>query len=90
MHFNGITKRWVLNTLGVISALLLLVSIIASIAIHFYYYEYVEMTLNSRADDSVSNFFSLYGNTDEQFESRAREFIEGFKAKDITLPVPRR
>lgn len=83
MHFNGITKRWVLNTLGVISALLLLVSIIASIAIHFYYYEYVEMTLNSRADDSVSNFFSLYGNTDEQFESRAREFIEGFKAKDI-------
>lgn len=83
MHFNGITKRWVLNTLGVISALLLLVSIIASIAIHFYYYEYVEMTLNSRADDSVSNFFSLYSNTDEQFESRAREFIEGFKAKDI-------
>ena len=83
MHFNGITKRWVLNTLGVISALLLLVSIIASIAIHFYYYEYVEITLNSRADDSVSNFFSLYGNTDEQFESRAREFIEGFKAKDI-------
>lgn len=83
MHFNGITKRWVLNTLGVISALLLLVSIIASIAIHFYYYEYVEMTLNSRADDSVSNFFSLYGNTVEQFESRAREFIEGFKAKDI-------
>lgn len=83
MHFNGITKRWVLNTLGVISALLLLVSIIASIAIHFYYYEYVEMTLNSRADDSVSNFFSLYSNTDEQFESRAREFVEGFKAKDI-------
>lgn len=83
MHFNGITKRWVLNTLGVISALLLLVSIIASIAIHFYYYEYVEMTLNSRADDSVSTFFSLYSNTDEQFESRAREFVEGFKAKDI-------
>ena len=83
MHFNGITKRWVINTLGVISALLLLVSIIASIAIHFYYYEYVEMTLNSRADDSVSNFFSLYSNTDEQFESRAREFVEGFKAKDI-------
>uniref|UniRef100_UPI003FEF07B0 ATP-binding protein n=1 Tax=Candidatus Fimivicinus sp. TaxID=3056640 RepID=UPI003FEF07B0 len=83
MHFNGITKRWVLNTLGVISALLLLVSIIASIAIHFYYYEYVEMTLNSRADDSVSNFFSLYSNTDGQFESRAREFVEGFKAKDI-------
>ena len=83
MHFNGITKRWVLNTLGVISALLLLVSIIASIAIHFYYYEYVEMPLTSRADDSVSNFFSLYSNTDEQFESRAREFVEGFKAKDI-------
>ncbi|HIT54500.1 MAG TPA: hypothetical protein IAD07_11245, partial [Candidatus Fimivicinus intestinavium] len=76
MHFNGITKRWILNTLGAISALLLLVSIIASFSIHFYYYEYVEMTLNSRADDSVSTFFSLYNNTDEQFESRAREFIE--------------
>ena len=83
MHFSGITRRWVINTLGVISALLLLVSVIASIAIHFYYYEYVEMTLNSRADDSVSTFFSLYNNTDEQFENRAREFVEGFKAKDI-------
>ena len=37
MHFSGITRRWVINTLGVISSLLLLVSIIASIAIHFYY-----------------------------------------------------
>ncbi len=83
VHFNGITKRWILNTLGTISALLLLVSIIASFSIHFYYYEYVEMTLNSRADDSVSTFFSLYNNTDEQFESRAREFIENFKAKDM-------
>ena len=42
MHFSGITRRWVINTLGVISSLLLLVSIIASIAIHFYYYEYVK------------------------------------------------
>lgn len=83
MHFSGITKRWIFNTLGVISALLLFVSIFASAAIHFYYYEYVKMTLNSRADDSVSTFFSLYNNTDEQFESRAREFVEGFKAKDI-------
>lgn len=83
MHFNGITKRWIFNTLGVISALLLFVSVIASASLHFYYYEYVEMTLNSRADDSVSTFFSLYNNTDEQFESRAREFVEGFKAKDI-------
>lgn len=83
MHFQGITKRWILNTLGVIAALLLIVSIIAAVAIHFYYYEYVRMTLNSRADDSVSTFFNLYTNTDEQFESRAREFVEGFKAKDI-------
>lgn len=83
MHFNGITKRWIFNTLGVISALLLVVSVFASASLHFYYYEYVEMTLNSRADDSVSTFFSLYNNTDEQFESRAREFVEGFKAKDI-------
>lgn len=83
MHFNGITKRWILNTLGVISALLLFVSIIASAAIHFYYYEYVKITLHSRADDSVSAFFSLYNNTDEQFESRAHDFVETFKAKDI-------
>ena len=27
-------------------------------------------------------FFNLYYNTDEQFENRAREFVENFKAKD--------
>ena len=82
MHFSGITRRWVINTLGVISSLLLLVSIIASIAIHFYYYEYVKIALNSHVNDTVSTFFNLYYNTDEQFENRAREFVENFKAKD--------
>lgn len=82
MHFSGITRRWVINTLGVISSLLLLVSIIASIAIHFYYYEYVKIALNSHVNDTVPTFFNLYNNTDEQFENRAREFVENFKAKD--------
>lgn len=85
MHFSGITRRWVINTLGVISSLLLLVSIIASIAIHFYYYEYVKIALNSHVNDTVSTFFNLYYNTDEQFENRAREFVENFKAKDLSL-----
>lgn len=58
MHFSGITRRWVINTLGVISSLLLLVSIIASIAIHFYYYEYVKIALNSHVNDTVSTFLT--------------------------------
>lgn len=82
-YFKGITKRWIGNTLGIVMFFLLVVIITSASALHFYFYDSVEMRLKNRANDTVELFFSAYTlNNQEQFETRARNFIENFEDKD--------
>lgn len=82
-YFKGITKRWIGNTLGIVMVFLFAVIITSASALHFYFYDSVEMRLRNRANDTVELFFSAYTlGTQEQFETRARNFIENFEERD--------
>lgn len=85
MHKNGITRRWLSNTLGVIILLLVLVSVLSSKALHDYYYDTAFVTISSRArSQGISTFFSPYlSSSDEAFNERSREFIENYNEHNL-------
>lgn len=79
---KGITKRWVTNTL-LITALILLVLVAASILFVVQYYRnYVVSYLSDYANEAVTAFFMPYvDGSDEVFEQKAKEFTDGFSDK---------
>ncbi|NMP36630.1 MAG: HAMP domain-containing histidine kinase [Clostridiales bacterium] len=84
MGSSGITKRWVWTTLAVIVVLLLVVVSSVFYGFSSYYYEYVRMTLESRASSSVTDYFSPYINgTDDTFKACAKDFAESFDDKEL-------
>ncbi|MBQ8027625.1 MAG: HAMP domain-containing histidine kinase [Clostridia bacterium] len=83
-RISGISKRWFFGTFCVIAGIILVFAVSAVFLIFNYYYNYVEMTLDSRASDLVNSYFSQYiGSNDETFVSGAINFVEDFSDKDI-------
>lgn len=81
---SGISKRWFFGTFCVISGIIISFAAIAVFLIFGYYYNYIEMTLDSRASDLVNTYFSQYISTnDETFVVGAINFVEDFSDKDI-------
>lgn len=84
MKLGGITKRWTVNTLGVIVTLLVIAATVASAAFKNYYYNTVSTTLYSRASDVVLTFFNFYvSSSSESLYNGARKFVENSSDKDI-------
>ena len=79
---TGITKRWATNTL-LITALILLVLVFASIFFVVQYYRnYVVSYLSGYANESVTTFFTPYvDGSDDVFNQKAKEFVDGFSDK---------
>ncbi len=72
-----------LNTFGVIVAILVIVAIASCLMLHRYYYSIVEMNLNQVSESVVSSYFSVYLGSDERrFEAGARSYVENFEEKD--------
>lgn len=83
-RMSGISKRWFFGTFCVIAGIIVLFSVLSFFLITNHYYNYVEMTLDSRASDLVNTYFSQYiGSNDETFVSGAVNFIESFSDKDL-------
>ncbi|MCD7828682.1 MAG: HAMP domain-containing histidine kinase [Clostridiales bacterium] len=80
MRSGGITRRWVINTLSVISVFVLATVTVASIALRQYYYRIAETTIDSKVQQSaVRTFFKSYVDSGSQtFEEGARDFVESF------------
>ena len=79
-HGSGITRRWIVNTFGIIVLVLVIFNVLCSYALKQYYYKIAESSIDSRVSvSSMQNFFSAYtGSTDNVFENGAREFVENF------------
>ncbi|MBR3753828.1 MAG: HAMP domain-containing histidine kinase [Clostridia bacterium] len=81
---SGVTKRWIYSAFSVIAGIILAVAVTAVFLVKGYYYNYVEMTLDSHASDLVNNYFSNYiGTGDDTFVSGAINFVENFSDKDM-------
>lgn len=75
---KGITKRWVLNTFGVILIILAVLIAAFALIVRGFYYNGILQTLNGRSSELV-NIIS----DDDSFTATAREYVENFPDKEL-------
>lgn len=83
MGVKRITWRWLLNSFGVIVAIILIIEVIFAIAITRYHYDAVRQRIKARAD-VVTTAFTQYageGNAAYLYNS-VRDYVSGFSARD--------
>lgn len=84
LKIEGITKRWIINIIGVIFVFLIVVFFAASFAIRTFYYNSVESILNSGASVTAVSYFSTNLDSGTSLESSAAQFIDNYAYKDKT------
>ncbi len=84
LKVEGITKRWLINIIGVIAVLFLASFIACSFAIKVYYYDSVENIVNSAASTSALSYFTNNINEGNSLEASADEYIESYSYRDRT------
>ena len=80
--FRGITKRWLINTFGVVLAIIILLVVSLSITVESYCYGTIENNLNLRNQELSSVFPDYLVESTESFEEAAYLFAEDFAYKD--------
>ncbi len=75
---RGITKRWVINTFGVITIILLAFVIAFAVIVQNFYYNDVFQILNGRSTELANVFYD-----DKNFIETAREYVENFPDKEL-------
>ena len=84
LRVQGITKRWVINILGVIALFFVIVFVVSAFTIRAYYYNAVESILNSGASTTATNYFSGRLDGGSSLEASAADFIDSFSYRDKT------
>ena len=82
MAVNKITKRWLLNSFGIILFILIAIVIISSIGIQTFFYHSVrqEISVHSSSVSTLMETFS--GDSSEDFSVKVRNLVEDFEYKD--------
>ena len=73
---RGITKRWLINTFGVILIILFVLVVAFAIVIQNSYYRGIFQVLNGRASELVNIF-----NSKDDFISTARVYVETIRRR---------
>lgn len=84
MARKSITRRWLVNGLGVIAVLLLLFEVIFGVAVRNYYYQSVTQILAASAERFSGILETSFSQNNFSFEDRAREVAENFPDKERT------
>ncbi len=79
---KGITKRWVLNTLCAIVAIIVFAVVCLSYVVSTYYYSSVEQTLSGRSVELQNILEDYSSDTDPGFYSTVRDYVENFSEKE--------
>ena len=82
---RGITKRWLINTFGVILIILFILVVAFAIIIQNSYYSRISQTLNGRSSELVN----IFNDTDD-FLRTARVYVENFPDKELMELMVRR
>lgn len=84
LKVEGITKRWLINIIGVIAILFIISFIVCSFAIKGYYYNSAENIVKSGASQSAVSYFTNNIASGNSLESSASDFMESYSYKDKT------
>ncbi len=82
MAYRSITKRWIINSLGVILLVLVVVTLTASLMIHNYYYTSMERELKLRADYGDNQVQDMSTTGKANLNAEIRNLVETFEDKD--------
>jgi signal transduction histidine kinase len=81
---EGITRRWLINIIGVIAILFIISFIVCSFAIKTYYYNTVENVVNSAASTSAVSYFKNNIESGNSLEASAADYVDSYSYKDRT------
>lgn len=83
MKIWGITRRWILNSLGIILLVLAALILCLSLVVQGYVYNGIQQTINGRSSE-LTNVFAGYDNkTASEFSSAARAYVENSPSKQM-------
>lgn len=80
---KGITRRWLINTLGVIAAIVIVIVICLSFAIKVFFYNSIEQTISGRSTELINVFGSYTTESSTDFITMATEYVENFPDKEL-------
>lgn len=82
MKATGITRRWLINSLGVILLILITLILTLSIVVRSYVYNGIQQAINGRSGE-LTNVFADYGRrSPKEFSTAARSYVENFPSKE--------
>ncbi|MEG2086940.1 MAG: HAMP domain-containing sensor histidine kinase [Angelakisella sp.] len=77
-----ITKRWLINSFGIILVLVIVMVVAASVSIRNYYYNGVRQYMMGRADSVTERLVSYSQTTGSDFMPQVRRLVEQFEYKN--------
>ena len=80
--FKGISKRWLINTFGVVLAIIILLIITLSVSVHSLCYSTVESALLSQCEDLRNIFDNYTAENTDSFMGAAAVYASNFEHKD--------
>ncbi len=84
VKIEGITKRWLINIIGVIAVILVIAFITATVGIKGYYYNTAESIVKSGASESAVKYFKNNLDAGYSLEASAADYIDSYPYKTRT------
>lgn len=81
---EGITRRWLINIIGVIALLLTTAFVVSTVGIHNYYYNAVRNIVNSGASQAAVSYFRNNLDNGNSLESSAADYVNSYPLKNRT------
>lgn len=83
MLVKGITKRWLINNLGVTVVFLIILIFGLSFAVRSFYYDGIKRAITERGDEVITSLSGLSAENTENIDSLLREYTENFADKEL-------
>lgn len=83
MLVKGITKRWLINNLGVTVVFLVVLIFGLSFAVRSFYYDGIKRAITERGNEVITSLSGLSAENTENIDSLIREYTENFADKEL-------
>lgn len=83
MRVKGITRRWIVNNLGLTVVILTTLILIISLIMKRYFYSGIQQTLSGRSNELANIFRGHSSQTPGEFNDAARAYVEAFPDKAL-------
>lgn len=83
MAIRGITKRWLLNSLGMILVILIAIEFGLALFIHEFFYNGVQQTINNKSASLINVFPGYKEDSEKDFITKSKLYVSDFEDKNL-------